>query len=158
MVVKDIKLRIAGDRDAGDIARMVNLAFGPERFFADGDRTNPDKIRNLLQKGKFLLAEEAGGLIGCVYLELRGERAYFGLLAVGPERQKSGLGSYLISVAENEARAAGCRMMDLTIVNLRKELPAYYQRRGYAESGTMPFPADQKSKLPCHLIKMSKAL
>jgi N-acetylglutamate synthase-like GNAT family acetyltransferase len=157
--VDHMKPRTAGSADAESIARLVNLAFRPERFFIDGDRTDPDKVRALLDKGKFLLAEEAGTLIGCVYVELRGERGYFGLLAVDPARQRSGMGSRLIDAAENYCRAADCRFMDLTIVNLRTELPGYYRRHGYAENGTLPFPEDQHPpKMPCHLVRMSKAL
>ena|ERR1700690_4208205 len=144
--------------DAESIARLVNAAFRPERFFIDADRTNPDKVRALLQKGKFLLAEEAGTLTGCVYIELHGERGYFGLLAVDPAAQRSGLGSRLVAAAEGDCRSAGCRFMDLTMVNLRKDLPGFYRRLGYAESGTRPFPSDQHPNQPCHLVKMSKPL
>ena len=153
-----MKTRTAKTEDAGEIALLVNVAFRPERFFIDADRTNPEKVRALLQKGNFLLAEQGGGLIGCVYVELRGERGYFGLLAVDPARQRSGLGSGLVAAAEQFCRAAGCQFMDLTIVNLRTELPAFYNRLGYVESGTLPFPPDQSPNQPCHLVKMSKAL
>jgi len=98
------------------------------------------------------------GLIGCVYTELRGERGYFGLLAVEPRRQRSGIGSRLIAAAEEYCRSAGCRFMDLTFVNVRQELPGYYQRFGYSENGTLPFPADQVTKIPVHLVRMSKPL
>ena len=154
-----VRTRTAGLADAENIARLVNIAFRPERFFIDADRTDPDKVRVLLQKGKFLLAEEVSKLVGCVYMELRGERGYFGLLAVDPARQRSGMGSFLIEAAEDYCRAAGCLFMDLTIVNLRKELPGYYRRRGYLENGTLPFPGDQHPpKIPCHLVRMSKPL
>ena len=152
-------MRNAESADAESIARLVNAAFRPERFFVDADRTSPDKVRALLEKGKFLLAEDAGVLVACVYVELRGERGYFGLLAVDPSRQRTGMGSRLIDAAEDYCRSAGCRFMDLTTVNLRKELPGYYRRRGYVENGTLPFPADQHPpKMPCHLVKMSKSL
>ena len=152
-------MRNAESADAESIARLVNAAFRPERFFVDADRTSPDKVRALLDMGKFLLAEDAGVLVACVYVELRGERGYFGLLAVDPARQRTGMGSRLIDAAEDYCRSAGCRFMDLTTVNLRKELPGYYRRRGYVENGTLPFPADQHPpKMPCHLVKMSKSL
>jgi len=152
-------MRNAEPADAESIARLVNAAFRPERFFVDADRTNPEKVRALLEKGKFLLAEDASVLVACVYVELRGERGYFGLLAVDPARQRTGMGSRLIDAAEVYCRSAGCRVMDLTTVNLRKELPGYYRRRGYVENGTLPFPADQyPPKMPCHLVKMSKSL
>jgi N-acetylglutamate synthase-like GNAT family acetyltransferase len=150
--------RTAQLEDAENIARLVNAAFRPERFFIDADRTNPEKVRALLQKGKFLLTEEAGVLIGCVYVELRDERGYFGLLAVNPELQRSGLGSRLVAAAEEYCRAARCHFVDLTIVNLRTELPAFYRRLGYVESGTLPFPSDQHPNQPCHLVRMSKPL
>jgi len=152
-------MRNAEPADAESIARLVNSAFRPEPFFVDADRTNPEKVRALLEKGKFLLAEDASVLIACVYVELRAERGYFGLLAVDPSRQRTGMGSRLIDAAEHYCRSAGCRFMDLTTVNLRKELPGYYRRRGYVENGTLPFPADQyPPKMPCHLVKMSKSL
>src|ERR1700674_4046734 len=95
-----ISIRSARSEDAENIARLVNDAFRPERFFIDADRTNPGKVRDLLQKGEFLLAEEAANLIGCVYIELRGDRGYFGLLAIDPARQRAGLGARLIAAAE----------------------------------------------------------
>jgi ribosomal protein S18 acetylase RimI-like enzyme len=153
-----MKPRTAQLKDSENIARLVNAAFRPERFFIDADRTNPEKVRALLQKGEFLLAEEKDALAGCIYVELRGERGYFGLLAVDPARQRSGLGSRLVAAAEEYCRAAGCQFMDLTIVNLRTELPGFYHRLGYVESGTLPFPSDQQANQPCHLVRMSKPL
>ena len=64
---------------------------------------------------------EEGMLTGCVYTELRGERGYFGLLAVDPQRQRSGIGTRLIAAAEQYCCSAGCRFMDLTFVNVRQE-------------------------------------
>ncbi len=154
-----MQIRNAEPADAPVIARLVNDAFRSERFFTDADRTNPEKVTALLQKGSFLMLFEDGMLAGSVYTELRGDRGYFGLLAVEPQRQRSGIGARLIAVAEQHCRAAGCRFMDLTFVNVRQELPAYYQRFGYIESGTLPFPADQVTpKVPVHLVRMSKTL
>jgi len=154
-----MKTRTAEPQDSENIASLVNAAFRPERFFIDADRTSPEKVRDLLQKGEFLLAENAGALAGCVYVERRGERGYFGLLAVDPTAQRSGLGSLLVAAAEQYCRVAGCQFMDLTIVNLRTELPGFYHRLGYVESGTLPFPSDQHPpNQPCHLVKMSKPL
>ncbi len=151
-------MRAAEPADASAIARLVNAAFRPERFFTDADRTDPEKVGVLLQKGKFLLLVEDGVLAGCVYVELRGERGYFGLLAVDPQRQRSGIGVRLIAAAEQRCRSAGCRFMDLTFVNVRQELPAYYRQFGYVENGTLPFPADQVTTIPVHLVQMSKPL
>jgi len=151
-------MRFAEAADIEAIAALVNAAFRPERFFIDADRTNPEKVAALLQKGKFILLFEREALAGCVYAELRGERGYFGLLAVAPECQGSGLGGRLIAAAEDYCRAAGCRFMDLTFVNLRTQLPGYYRRFGYEEKGVLPFPPDQIPNQPVHLVQMSKPL
>ncbi len=101
---------------------------------------------------------EKGGIAACVYIELRGRRGYFGLLSVCPLRQRSGLGKRLIAAAEAFCREAGCECIDLSIVNLRSELPPYYARLGYAETGVAEFPAEIETRLPCHFITMSKPL
>jgi GNAT superfamily N-acetyltransferase len=151
-------MRFAEAADTDAISALVNAAFRPERFFIDGDRTNPEKVAALLQKGKFILLFEGEVLAGCVYAELRGERGYFGLLAVDSTRQHSGFGTRLIAAAEDYCRDAGCRFMDLTFVNLRRPLPGYYRRFGYTESGVLPFPPDQTPNQPVHLVQMSKTL
>jgi GNAT superfamily N-acetyltransferase len=157
-VSESCHIRTADLADAPAIARPVNVAFRPERFFIAADRTNPEKVAALMQKGKFFLLLEGEGLAGCVYAELRGERGYFGLLAVDPGRQRSGVGVRMIAAAESYCRDAGCRFMDLTFVNLRPELAAYYTQFGYVENGTLPFPADQIPHMPVHLVQLSKAL
>jgi N-acetylglutamate synthase-like GNAT family acetyltransferase len=155
----ELQIRSAETRDVPAIVRLINLAFrAAEGFFVEGDRITAEILRPMLDKGNFLLAEDAAGLAGCVYIELQGERAYFGLLAVDPARQHHGLGRRLIDESENHARIAGCRVMDLRIVNLREELSPFYRRLGYVETGTEPFPAEIKSKLPCYFVLMSKPL
>jgi GNAT superfamily N-acetyltransferase len=158
-VSDEIKIRWEAARDVDAIVRVINVAFrAAESFFVEGDRISAETLRPMLEKGNFLLAEDARGLAGCVFIELRGERAYFGLLAVDPGRQHRGLGRRLIDAAENHARAAGCRAMDIRIVSVRAELPPFYQRLGYVETGTAPFPEEVKSKMPCHFVLMSKPL
>ncbi len=155
-----MQLRLAEIGDAGPITRVINAAFKQaESFLIDRDRIDESSVRALLEKGNFLVAEDQGVLVGCVYVELRDERAYLGLLAVDPQRQKAGLGSKLMDAAEEFCAKAGCRFMDLRIVNVRRELPAFYHRRGYVETGTtVPFPPELKPKVPCHFVEMSKRL
>jgi predicted N-acetyltransferase YhbS len=157
-LMNEFPLRQAGPPEAGAIANLINRAFVVEKFFLDEDRTSPEKISELFATGSFLVAEDHERLVGCVYVEKRGVRAYLGLLSVDPERQRSGLGARLNIAAEEFARSLGCSVMDLRIVNVRKELPAFYHRLGYVETGTEPFPPDANPKLPCHFIVMSKAL
>ena len=154
-----MQLRLATLEDTEAITALINAAFRKaESFFIDGDRITPQAVESFMEKGRFLIAEDRGHLAACVYAEVRGERAYLGLLSVDPQRQKVGLGSMLMDAAEKYCAEAGCRFMDLQIVSLRQELPSFYRHRGYTETGTAPFPADLNPKLPCHFIRMSKAL
>ena len=154
-----VPIRVAAPADAAEITRVINSAFRvAEEFFVDGNRISQTEVEQLLAKGSFLLAEADDHLNACVYVELRGERSYLGLLSVDPSCQKSGLGSILMLEAENYCRERGSRFMDIYIVNLREELPAFYRRRGYVENGTTPFPEDVPTKVPCHFINMTKPL
>ncbi len=153
-----MNLRIAESQDIAAIVKLVNAAFDVERFFIDADRTNHDEITEYLKKGAFLLYEEDGRLIACAYVELRGERGYLGMLSIDTARQGQGLGVKMSAAAEAHARAAGCREMELLIVNVREELPPFYQRLGYRETGTEPFPDKVGVMLPCHFIRMAKPL
>lgn len=156
---RTVPIRIAAPADAARITAVINAAFHvAEGFFVDGNRIAQAEVEQLLGKGAFVLAEADDKLNGCVYVEIRGERSYLGLLSVDPACQQSGLGSLLMLEAESYCRERGSRFMDIYIVNLREELPAFYQRRGYAEAGTTPFPADIETKIPCHFINMSKPL
>lgn len=151
-------IRHAANHEAETLVRLINVAFLVEKFFIETDRIDLPKVREHLEKGAFLVADENGEIAGCIYVEVRGDRGYFGLLSIEPSRQRSGLGRQLIAASEAFARDAGCGFMDLWIVNLREELPGYYSKLGYSETGTSPFPADVETKLPCHFIEMSKAL
>ena len=152
------RIRAAVADDVEAVARLINAAFVVERVVFDGDRTNPENVRGLLSTGRFLLAEGADGLLGCVYVELRDERSYLGLLSVEPALQGTGLGRLLVGAAEEYSRAAGCTEMDLRIISPREELLPFYQRLGYAETGTAPFPAGVQTKVPSHYILMTKPL
>ena len=152
------RIRTAAQSDIDTLARLINAAFRVEQPFIEGDRINPDGVRAYMEKGKFLLAEDATGLAGCVYVELRGDRGYLGLLGVDPSHQGTGLGRKLMDAAENFFRRAGCVAVDLRVVSARTPLPSFYRHLGYLETGTAPFAPDVPAKVPCHYILMSKTL
>jgi predicted N-acetyltransferase YhbS len=152
------RLRSAVPSDIEAVAQLINAAFIVERVVIDGDRTNPENVRALMNSGTFLLAEDPAGLVGCVYVEQRGERSYLGLLSVDPQRQGMGVGRQLVAASEDYSRQIGCRAIDLRIVSARAELLPFYRRLGYIENGTAPFPADLQTKVPSHFILMTKPL
>jgi len=154
----ELPIRHAQDGDVAAITRLINTAFQVERFFLGGDRITSEEVRARIASGAFLLLEDAGGLVGCVYVELRGDSGFLGLLSVEPRRQKFGFSRMLMTAAEEYFRRNGCSQAELRVVDLRIELPPYYRHLGYRESGTEEFPAEIPAILPCHLIVMTKAL
>ena len=112
-----------------------------------------------LRSGKFLICEENGKPVGCVYVEQRGDRAYLGLLSVAPSKQGTGLGRKLTAAAEEFASKANCSAMDLRIISARSEaMQPFYEHLGYAVTGTSPPPDSDGLKMPYHFIHMSKPL
>jgi predicted N-acetyltransferase YhbS len=154
-----MQVRVATPADAARVTAVINAAFRiAEQFFIDGNRITEAEVVHSMKKGAFIVAENEANLHGCVYVELRGDRSYLGLLSVDPSQQQAGLGSLLMHEAEQYCREHGSRNMDIVIVHLREELPAFYRKRGYVETGTSPFPADVPTRIPCHFINMSKPL
>jgi GNAT superfamily N-acetyltransferase len=149
-----VNIRRAVESDAAALVSLINCAFQVEKFFIDRDRIDLEQVLALFGRGEFLIAD----LAGCVYIEPRGDRCYLGLLSVSPSSQGAGLGRGLMQAAENRARELGCDFMDIKVVDLRQELPPFYRRLGYVETGTSDFTPGVETLLPCHFLDMSKRL
>src|SRR6516225_6942212 len=102
-------LRTATDTDVQAIVDLVNRAFAVELFFKTGDRTDEAQVRELMYDGQFLLLSDGDTLSACVYVKLNHDRCYIGLLAVDPDKQKSGIGARMMHEAEDLGRRAGCK-------------------------------------------------
>ena len=155
---ESIQIRPALPADAESLVRLINAAFRVEQPFIEGERTDAEGVRSYMAKGKFLVAGGSAALAACVYVELRADRGYLGLLGVDPVRQGTGLGRKMMDAAEDFFRKAGCRAVDLRVISARTPLPPFYRHLGYAEIGTAPFAPDVPVKVPCHYILMSKTL
>lgn len=153
-----LRVRVAEPGDADELAALINAAYVVEAFFKVGDRTTAREVLELMRQGRFLILESDGALAGSVYVEINGEQGYFGMLSIAPSRQKQGLGARLVAAAEDFCREAGCTEMELHVVNLRTELPPYYRKLGYVETGTREFPDPEMATQPCYFLVMSKQL
>lgn len=153
-------VRSATPADIPAMLPVINDAFAIETFL-EGTRTNEQQLAQMMQKGKFLLGYTGSGeLVAAVYVEARGTRGYFGMLAVVPAHQGKGFALAMVGVAEDHCRRQGCTAMDLTILSLRPELPPFYSKLGYVETGTEEFHPSRplKDGVTCHCIVMSKGL
>jgi GNAT superfamily N-acetyltransferase len=150
--------RLGEPADTHALVTLINVAFLPEQVAIEGDRINAEKLQPFFAKGKFLVLEDAHGLAGCVYAEVRGQRGYIGLLALRPQLKGRGLGRLLMTRAEDFLAAAGCEAADLRTISARNDLIPMYKHLGYEETGTAAMPSEIPLKIPCHFITMSRRL
>lgn len=154
--------RVATTADIPELVQVINAAYRVEDFFISGDRTSDEQIQAMMAspRGAFLAldARDGPGLAAAAYLELRDKAMYFGMLSVDPARQKQGHSRRLIEAIEARAREAGCTSLEIEVVNLREELPAFYLRQGFVVTGEKPFHSTEKLKRPAHLVLMRKSL
>ncbi len=152
--------RPATPADIPELVRVINAAYRVEDFFVTGDRTSTAEVGERLSRpgAGFLVVDAPGaaGLAGAVFVECRGALGYFGMLSVDPARQGAGLGRRLVAAAEERCRKEGCRSVEIEVVNLREELPAFYRKLGFEPAGEAPFHTAAKLLRPAHMLLMRK--
>ena len=128
-----------------------------EEHLLGGIRTDEANLTELLLKenATILKYTEKNQIIGSVYLEKQDKKLYLGMLTVSPELQGAGVGKKLIQEAESFARNAKLNTISMTVISVRKELIAFYERRGYKNTGeTKPFPmTEPKFGLPKQFLE-----
>ena len=82
--------------------------------------------------GARLMLVKAGDEIrGTVWLEPKTPEVwYLGMLVVKPGEQDQGSGRAILAAAEDLARSEGAKRMEMTVISIRAELIAWYERRG----------------------------
>ncbi|HEX4979590.1 MAG TPA: GNAT family N-acetyltransferase [Acidimicrobiales bacterium] len=140
-----MKVRPARPSDVARIVDLVESAYRGETSrdgwtteadLLDGQRTDAGEVGSLLPH--LFVTDD---LAGCFVLEPRKGVAYFGMFAVRPDRQGSGIGTALLGAAEERARLLGLGAIEMTVLAARAELLDFYERRGYTATGERrPFP------------------
>ena len=131
----------------GDTARQ---GWTHEADLLDDERTTDEDLADAItdQAARVVvLAEADGALVGTVTVTNQGHgRSYLGMLCVDPALQAGGMGRRLIKAAERTARERfGSRLMEMTVIDSRTELIAWYERRGYVlreEKRAFPVPGE----------------
>ncbi|MFD9129819.1 GNAT family N-acetyltransferase [Kitasatospora sp. NPDC059571] len=154
--------RAAVPADVPSLVALVESAYRGEASRAGwtteadllaGQRTDADGVADVLARpdSVVLVAERAGELLACCHLERRPAAAYFGMFSVRPELQGGGLGRSVLARAELLARERwGLARMEMTVIEQRADLIAWYERRGYRRTGEYePFPyGDERFGIP----------
>ncbi|MDX3582321.1 GNAT family N-acetyltransferase [Streptomyces europaeiscabiei] len=154
--------RDATDADVDALVSLIESAYRgdssragwtTEADILEGQRTDPEGVLRVIKApdSRLLTVERDGMILACCQLEHRGDHAYFGMFAVSPALQGSGLGKVIIAEAERIVREVwGAKEMHMTVISVRNDLIAWYERRGYRRTGRMtPFPyGDERFGIP----------
>ncbi|MET9083145.1 GNAT family N-acetyltransferase [Streptomyces sp. NPDC004237] len=137
----DVLVALIESAYRGDASRV---GWTTEADILDGQRTDPEGVLEVIKTpdGKLLVVEQDGRVVACCQLEHRGAHAYFGMFAVSPALQGAGVGKAVIAEAERRVREDwAAAEMHMTVISVRNDLIAWYERRGYRRTGRMtPFP------------------
>lgn len=161
-VTAPLQFRAATPDDVPAVVALVESAYRGEASRAgwtteadllDGRRTGPDDVGAVIARplSRLLLAERGGALVACAHVAVEDGAGYFGMFSVVPGLQGGGIGHAVLAEAERVARAEfGMAMMRMTVIDVREELIAWYERRGYRRTGLKkPFPyGDARFGLP----------
>lgn len=157
-----LTFRDATDADVDTLVALIESAYRgdssrtgwtTEADLLEGQRTDPEGVRAVIESpgSRLLTVERDGRVVACCQLEHRGDHAYFGMFAVRPGQQGTGLGKAIIAEAERQARDTWrATEMQMTVITAREDLIAWYERRGYRRTGRMtPFPyGDERFGIP----------
>ncbi|MEU8032066.1 GNAT family N-acetyltransferase [Streptomyces sp. NPDC049099] len=154
--------RDATDADVDALVALIESAYRgdasragwtTEADILEGQRTDPEGVLEVIKSpdSRLLTVEQDGRIVACCQLEHRGDHAYFGMFAVSPTLQGAGLGKTVMAEAERRVRETwGVTEMHMTVISVRDDLIAWYERRGYRRTGRMtPFPyGDERFGVP----------
>ena len=90
---------------------------------------------------RLVVAEEGGAVVGCLQLCILpglssqgAARALIEDVRVAGDRRSRGIGEQLVQWAVAEARAGGCRLVELLTHHTRIDAQRFYKRLGFAPS------------------------
>jgi GNAT superfamily N-acetyltransferase len=144
----NIQIETATLYHAGAIVALMERAYRGEEslkgwtsedHLIDGPRTSLAEIEGVLNDPDALMLvalDDRLNVLGCVSITLEDDSCVLGKFAVSPDLQGAGLGKKLMLAAEAAAISHfGVTRMTMTVVDGRRELEAFYERRGYRQTG-----------------------
>lgn len=92
-----------------------------------------DWLDAAIERGDVFVARQAGALVGAVATTRREGDLHIDQIAVDPERQGAGIGSWLLESTERLARSRRTRALCLHTAEMMDDLLRLYRRHGFEE-------------------------
>lgn len=144
--------RIATEEDSESLTNLVNISYSGElsnqgwtneNGLVTGPRTTVEKISNIIKNDQFIILmffdpNNHQHLIGCISIQHKSESkiACLSTFSVRPDQQARGYGKFILNTAETYSRDQwNVESIELNVITQRFELIAYYNRRGYVDTG-----------------------
>lgn len=147
----------ATQKDIPELNILVNAAYRgesskkgwtTEEHLLGGIRTDEEGLLQTFENEAITVLKytQNDKIIGTVSLEKQGKKVYLGMLTVSPELQGGGVGKQLLKAAEVFAKEEKISKIVMTVISVRSELIAWYERHGYGRTGEIkPFPMNDPS-------------
>ena len=124
-----MQIRQFCEADQPQVVRLWREVFG-----YDAPHNDPElMIRRKMaaQPDLFFVGEVETHVVGTLMAGYDGHRGWIYLLAVHPEHRRRGLGSALLTRAQDELAARGCLKINLQVMAENQDVVAFYQAHGF---------------------------
>lgn len=170
-----LQISPATTEDAPQLVKLINSAYrGDEArkgwthesdLISGTIRIDETSLKGIMKKPNAVIlkcTDRENKILGCVYLDQQEDQLYLGMLTVSPDIQAMGIGKRLLRAADEYALQHGAKRIVMTVIDVRKELIAWYNRNGYSDTGErQPFPTDGRfgmPKMPLEFVVLKKEL
>jgi ribosomal protein S18 acetylase RimI-like enzyme len=127
-----MKYRIAAFENLKHREQVISLwneVFDYEKPHNEPDIAISRKID--FEDGLFFVAVDDDEVIGTAMAGYDGHRGWIYSMAVSPQHRNKGIGSALLSYAEERLSEKGCLKINLQILDGNEQVEAFYQKNGY---------------------------
>jgi ribosomal protein S18 acetylase RimI-like enzyme len=159
---------VATEKDIHELVQLMDSAYRGDSakqgwtneadLFIGSKRTDESTVKELMRNpGAVFLKymSEENKIDGCVFFQKKQDRLYLGMFSVAPTAQGNGIGKKILSEADDYAKKHDCKSIYMTVITIREELIAWYEKHGYTKTGELvPFQVDEKFGIPTQPLEM----
>ncbi|RJE69948.1 acetyltransferase [Acinetobacter sp. JS678] len=170
-----LNFRLSSFADIPQLVDLINKSYRKQQGrswtteleWVKGLRITEHQLEEQLQlrNSTLLIAEtEFSKIVACIGLTFENSQVEIGTFCTDPQVQNMRVGRSVLEYAEQYALKEDPHLTNavMYVLDIRSELIAYYERRGYVKTGNeQPYPVEANvgvPKVPIKLVEMKKDL